>query len=180
MCAANRVRREILAAGGIGAEIGVHKGGFSRVLLDHARPSRLHLMDAWYLEGEEWTWGAGNRSTIAALVNIIGHYQRELISGQVVLNIGWDLDLLPAFPDGYFDWVYLDTSHQYEQTAKELELLRTKVKATGIISGDDWYASPADPHHGVFKAVNEFIEKSPYILAYADEHDLQWAIRQST
>jgi hypothetical protein len=113
------------------------------------------------------------RSTIAALVHVISHYQRELVRGQVVLNIGWDLDLLPAFPDGYFNWVYLDTSHQYEQTARELELFRTRVKTTGIIAGDDWYVSPAHLHHRVFKAINEFIEKWPYLLAYADERDLQ-------
>lgn len=179
--ASNRVRmpfvRETLPRGGIAAEIGVHKGFFTRVLLDIAAPARLHLIDPWYLVGREWTWGKGNRSTTEAVAGILRAYENELVRGQVVLNVADDLEILPTFPDGYFDWVYLDTSHRYEQTMKELHALRPKVKATGIIAGDDWRPDPTHMHHGACKAVREFVEQEPYELVYSNDRDGQWAIR---
>ena len=133
---------------GIGAEIGVFKGQFSPILLSVTQPNRLHLVDPWYLLGVEWSWARGNRSTIDALCSILRRFRQDLSSGRVVLNIGDDLDVLRTFPNGYFDWVYLDTTHDYEQTTKELELLKDVVKSGGIIAGDDWVERPSHRHHG--------------------------------
>lgn len=47
--------------GGVGAEIGVQKGFFSHVLLSAIQPAKLHLMDPWYLIGEEWPWAVANK-----------------------------------------------------------------------------------------------------------------------
>jgi hypothetical protein len=84
--------------------------------------------------------------------------------------------VLPQFPDRYFDWVYIDTLHFYEHTRDELALLKTKVKVDGVIAGDDWLPDPSHRHHGVCRAVTEFVQAEPYELIYADEQDLQWAI----
>jgi hypothetical protein len=43
------------------------------------------------------------------------------------------------------------------------------VKSSGIISGDDWRPDPNHIHHGVYKALNEFILKYNYELIYADD-----------
>jgi hypothetical protein len=56
----------------------------------------------------------------------------------------------------------------YEHTAAELELLHKKRKSSGIISGDD-YDLTNHIHHGVYKALNEFILKYNYELIYADD-----------
>ncbi len=177
----NRVRmrfvREILPPRGVAAELGVHKGYFTRVLLDIAEPVKLHLIDPWYLQGPAWTWGKGSRSTIEAVTGILRAFEDELVRGRVVLNVADDLEILPTFPAGYFDWVYLDTSHRYEQTRKELHALRSKMRATGIIAGDDWRPDPSHMHHGVCQAVREFVEQEPYEIIYANDRDLQWAIR---
>jgi hypothetical protein len=169
--------RQILPKGGVGAELGVQKGDFTRELLDIADPERLHLVDLWYLFGKEWHWGAGNRSTVAALKGVLDEFEDELVSGKVALNIGNDLEVLTTFPDRYFDWVYLDTLHMYEHTKQELEVLRVKVKLDGTIAGDDWLVDPNHPHHGVCKAVREFVRTEPYELIYSSERDLQWAIK---
>ena len=63
------------------------------------------------------------------------------------------------FPDDFFDWVYLDTTHEYGHTRDELEILRTKVKPSGVIAGDDWHEDPAHLHHGVCRAVREFCDR---------------------
>jgi hypothetical protein len=168
----------MVAKNGMGAEIGVHKGQFTRSILDHTQPMRLHLIDPWYLFGKEWPWAKDNKSTTDALVGVLQSFEEELVNGSVVLHVGYDLEVLAEFTDQYFDWVYLDTSHQYEQTQRELLLLKRKVKADGVITGDDWYADPNHLHHGVFRAVQEFLAHEPYELIYADDIDKQWAIRQ--
>ena len=173
-----RFLAEVIPKGGIGAEIGVYKGHFTRFLLDGAAPEQLHLIDPWYLLGETWEWADGNQSTIDALVGVLRSYAIELIGGRAVLHVGYDLDVLPTFPDHFFDWVYLDSSHEYEHSVRELELLAMKVKAGGVIAGDDWQTDPAHVHHGVCRAVRELIAREPYDLMYANDTDKQWAIRR--
>ena len=168
---------QMIPKGGVGAELGVYKGHFTRFILDVVAPERLHLIDPWYLLGERWRWADGNQSTIEALVAILRTYAAELTCGTVILHVGDDLEVLLTFPDSYFDWVYLDTTHSYGHSVKELELLGVKVKAGGVIAGDDWQTDPAHIHHGVCSAVREFIAREPYDLIYANETDKQWAIR---
>jgi hypothetical protein len=94
----------------------------------------------------------------------------------VVLNIAYDQDFLPTLPDAYFDWIYLDTTHAYEQTKLELQLLQKKVKPSGVIAGDDWQPDPSHPHHGVYRAVQEVLAEGKYQMLYVDTHNLQWVI----
>ncbi len=172
------VLRRFIAPGGVGAEIGVHKGYFTAHLLRELTPQRLHLVDPWYLLGAEWNWGPPSRSTVDALCSILHRYTDELTAGRVVLHVGWDLEVLAAMPDASFDWVYLDTDHEYESTRLELEVLQRKVTPSGIIAGDDWRSDPDHRHHGVFRAVQEVVATTGYDLLHADDDDQQWLIRR--
>lgn len=169
----------VLPKGGIGAEVGVHKGYFTSVLLAVAEPERLHIVDPWYVLGREWNWGAGDRSTVNALTRIMKRLETELAEGRVVLHIGDDLEILPDFEPGTFDWMYFDTTHTYEQTCKELRLAETLIKPEGLICGDDWRDDPAHAHYGVRVAVEEFCAERDFRLAYASADDRQWAIRRA-
>ncbi|MGH2951485.1 MAG: class I SAM-dependent methyltransferase [Solirubrobacterales bacterium] len=163
---------------GVGVELGVQYGDFSAELMELADPERLHLVDVWFLAGKEWLWeDSRDRSTINALKGILERFEDELVSRRVVLHIGTDLEVLAGFPDDYLDWVYIDTAHVYEHVTMLLELLKAKVKRTGIVAGDDWRPDPENPHHGVTKAVLAFVEREPgYELIYSSATDGQWAI----
>jgi hypothetical protein len=163
---------------GIGAELGVHKGFFTRTLLQYATPTKLHLIDPWYKLSSEWTWTGGNRCTVEGLIGVYRSYKREVKSGQVIVHVDGDLEVLAGFPDAYLDWVYVDSSHEYQHTCQELALLHHKVKPTGVIAGDDWQSNPNHGHHGVCRAVREFIESAGYELVYSSDEDKQWAIRR--
>lgn len=164
----------------IGAEIGVLRGEFSQVIMDTVQPKKLYLIDPWWRLGEkEWTWlTTQNNSIFDAVIGIMRRFETELTEDRVVLQIADALEALPTFPDQYFDWVYLDSTHAYDQTVLELALLRQKVKADGVIAGDDWFEDPTAPHHGVCRAVREFVEREPYEILYASNIDHQWAIRK--
>jgi len=120
-----------IAPGGVGAELGVHKGYFSPVLLEGLAPEKLYLIDPWYLQGKEWTWGEGNRRAVDALCRILRELEDELAIGKAVLWIDDDLVALTRMPDEHLDWANLDTTHQYDETARELQLLKQKIKPGG-------------------------------------------------
>ena len=146
----------VLPKNAVGAELGVFKGYFSPVLIDGSRAKVVHLIDPWYLDTSHWHWGYGNRSTVRAVINILRRFEKQIEAGQVRVHIGDDLQVLATFPDGYFDWVYIDSTHAYEHTKRELDLLVRKMKPDGVIAGDDWRPDPTHPHHG-YKAVTEFV-----------------------
>jgi SAM-dependent methyltransferase len=168
---------QTIPKGGIGVELGVYKGFFSRVILDTLAPEKLHMIDPWYLLGEKWELPDGDQSTVGALMQTLQRCATELVSGQAVLHIGSDLDVLPTFPNDHFDWAYVDSLHTYEHAKKELAILAKKVKPGGIIAGDDWTADPEHPYHGVCRAVREFVNRQPYEFIYEGDSDAQWAIR---
>ncbi len=176
-------RRRFLAThvqpGGIGAEIGVQKGFFTHAILRTVEPQRLHLVDPWYLLGEKWDWATTNQSTTTALRNIIHWFRKELARGDVVIHIGFAARVLADFPDNYFDWVYLDTSHSYEDTLEELKVLGSKVKENGIILGDDWFSAPGHKFYGQYRAINEFVSGSDYRIVASSDADHQWALKRA-
>jgi SAM-dependent methyltransferase len=143
------------------AEIGVYKGDFSRDILRVTQPKKLHLIDGWWnVEGEvyvnDWYAQQGvddTRSAYRAVAALASE------NPECELHVGDDLQILPTFPADYFDWVYLDTSHTYEHTVRELEQLHRVVKSDGIIAGHDWYPDPEHPFHGVYRAVSEYQER---------------------
>lgn len=173
--------RSVISQGGVGAEIGVQRGLLTHVLLHVLRPSKIHLIDPWYKLGREWPWAIGNRSTTQALANLMREFEDELSSGAMDIHVGFDLDVLPAFPENYFDWVYLDTSHTYEDTCKELQLLKRTVKADGIIAGDNCESDPRHAFHGVYRAVEEFVSTQGYEhVPTSCRAPSQFAIRRTT
>lgn len=177
----NRRRREVLMAvipaGGVGAELGVHKGHLTPLLVEWLEPKKLYAVDPWYLLGPTWEWAAGDKSTVNALARTIRRLRPSIESGQVDVVVQDDLVFLSDLSDGALDWVYIDSSHMYDHTIKELEILLRKVKPGGIIAGDDWQPDPQHRHHGVCKAVREFEAAGHLNIIYSDSLNHQWASR---
>jgi len=164
---------EHLPKGGIGAEIGVYRGDFTPDLLRVTRAKLVHLIDPWWTRTESYVedWFE-TRDTREAY-----DLARSRLEGQPVsFHVGDDRDILPTFPDAHFDWVYLDSSHEYEHTCEELELLRLKVQPTGVIAGHDWFESPGHSQYGVVPAVREFCERYRWTLGPLDPVFDQWLI----
>ena len=175
-----RVRMDVLepflSKDAVGAELGVFEGTFTRQLVDRLRPAKLHLIDPWFRLSGDWEWAKGRPSTVEAVRHLLKRYKQQLADRLIEIHIDFDTEVLPQFDDHYFDWVYLDSSHQYEQTVEELQLLSRKVKPTGVIAGDDWWTAPDHIHHGVCRAVREFVDATDYEFLLADEKTVQWAI----
>ncbi len=147
-----------LPRGAVVAEVGVNQGDFSQEILDLAQPQRLHLIDPW--ESERYHDGLMNK--------VRDRFRLQLDSGQVVLHRGYSTTELPQFEPGYFDWVYIDTTHTYDTTAQELEICRSRVKPDGIIAGHDYVTGNWESHfrYGVVEAVNEFCVRHDWQFIY--------------
>ena len=71
----------------------------------------------------------------------------EVVKNLVETDLGRRITLLPissldaaaSFNDGFFDAVFLDTSHEYKQTKAEIILWNKKIKDGGILAGHDYY-----------------------------------------
>lgn len=160
----------------VAAELGVFEGLFTELLVQHFNPQKLHLIDPWFQLSGVWEWASGKPHTVDAVRRILKRWKKQIESGTIRMHIDDDTEIIPRLPDTYFDWVYIDSSHQYEHTKRELELLVSTMKPEGVISGDDWRPDPNHPHHGVVRAVQEFAEASDFRLVLSDEATAQWAL----
>lgn len=166
------VRR--LPRGGVGAEIGVFTGVFSEFLIEQTAPREFYLVDAWDVGGASaWEpppdapWSAyvdhGNLTYEAARCAA-----RARAGGHPVITAR-SVDWLASRPDHSLDWVYLDTTHRYGDTMKELAALSRVVRPDGIIAGDDAWEDDPNPDMGVLRAIRDFTRTHPWEIFYLDD-----------
>lgn len=172
---------ELFPTNSIGLELGVFKGDFSKLILQIVKPSEFHLIDVWWtLYGDYYpNWEGytdnGNLKTKEAYDELISNISE--FQDVCCVHVGDDLEILEGFTDNYFDWVYIDSSHNYSHTKKELLLLDRKVKVDGFITGHDWRPDRNHIHNGVYQAVIEFTEKTNWKVVYLDNHS-QWCLKK--
>ncbi|GAB5415405.1 MAG: hypothetical protein Cons2KO_30080 [Congregibacter sp.] len=172
----SKLFKEIIPPDGIGAELGVYKGTLSQFILVENHPRKLYLIDPWWNYAGDWHWAVGDTSSVRSLASILIVLRKAISERRVEIRIEGSISALSSFNDGYLDWAYVDSTHSYENTVAELNLLKAKTKRGGIIAGDDWNPDPGHPHHGVYRAVKEFIEANDeYLMVY--QEGKQWALR---
>jgi len=138
---------QLLKPNSVVAEIGVAFGDFSDEIWEITKPKKFHLIDAWdtdrYKEG---------------LDGIRKKFNSQIESEVISVNIGNSTDVLSSMDDGYFDWVYIDTSHSYNTTRQELALAQQKCKPGGRICGHDFTSGNVitPVPYGVIEACHEF------------------------
>ena len=158
---------------GIIAELGVDKGDFSDKIISLTQPKKLYLIEIW--DSERY-----NRDK---MVYVKKRFQKEIDTGKVIIIKGTSENELLKFENGHFDWIYIDTAHTYEQTVRELDLCRQKVKDGGIIAGHDYCQGDIKnaQAYGVVQAVNQFCIKYDWEFIYIThetDRTLSFAIKK--
>jgi hypothetical protein len=148
---------DVLPKQAVVAEIGVSSGDFTAQILDRCDVRRLHLIDAW--EGRRY---AGDLDVVQR------RFAEPIARGVVAIDQGLSDTVLAAFPDAYFDWLYIDSDHSYEVTVRELDVCRRKVKPSGMIAGHDFCKGNILKRlpYGVIEAVNEFCVAANWTYAF--------------
>lgn len=137
---------ELIPRGGVAAELGVLDGDFSREILSRCRPVELHLVDV-------------DTSRLAADV-------RQHPSARV--HRGLTGEILSAFRDETFDFIYVDADHSYAAVRADIHHSAPKLKPGGIMGFNDFgrIVRPGFGVFGVHQAVSEFIVESRWPVLY--------------
>ena len=135
------------------AEVGTQEGLFAEKILTIVEPERLHLFDI-------------DDGPLRAR-------QTDLLSrDEVELHVGDSSEMLSAFPDDHFDWIYIDGDHSYEGVARDIRVARTRVKPGGLLIFNDFtYWSPVECiDYGVPHAVCELAAHHVFNFVYFALH----------
>lgn len=144
------------------AEIGVSQGLFSEQILEAVEPKKLHLIDPWTHEPH-----ARNYDLVCE------KFKDRIESGQVEVHRSKSQFIYDHFPDKYFDWIYVDGSHNYKSVRRDLDLYYPKVKMYGFITGDDYRL--VEKRKGLRDAVAEIAEKySMRLLLIKNNQYILW------
>ena len=158
-----RAAIDMVAENGIGAEIGVHLGDFSSLILTLARPRKLHLIDPWQHVADpnyRWSLYGGEHVTQqdmdARHALVLNKFAREIAAGTVEVHRRRSTDAASLLTDGELDFIYLDGDHTYDAVSSDLKAFFPKVRQGGLIIGDDYHLR-GWWQDGVVRAFNEFI-----------------------
>lgn len=139
------------------AEIGVFKGRTIRNLLK--RNSRKIIKD--YIAIDPWKRLREimpNESSLAlttkdhewdGLYKIVCKNMVDFNQLRVMRLSSYDASLL--FPDNYFDLIFIDADHIYQEVKRDIDLWLPKVKSDGVLCGHDCGGN----YEGVEKAIVE-------------------------
>ncbi|MBS0205274.1 MAG: class I SAM-dependent methyltransferase [Planctomycetes bacterium] len=157
----------LIPARAVIAEVGVFRGEFAERILTLCQPAEFHLIDLW---SGSTTSGDKDGRNIVAVDNMEAMYHelcaryRDL--AHVHLHRGESVEVLSRFPNQSLDAAYLDTSHYYQQTLAELDILMKKIRPGGWLLGHDYF--PGCP---VWPAVNEWCVKNGQHVTWLTRDD---------
>lgn len=130
-------------------EIGSHMGESTMMFAASHLFYEIHCIDPF--EGHEQ-------------FNVDNNYDWNFVEEQFKINTrffnninlhkNYSYNIVDKFSDEYFDFIYIDASHRYEDVKRDIESYLPKLKKDGIISGHDYHE---ERWPGVTNAVNEIL-----------------------
>jgi len=160
---------------GVVAEIGVGFGRYSRKILDRMQPRLFVAVDCFELGHVDWLGRQNYGDTLGGMRHedyYRGQFTAEIEAGVVVVRKGYSNEVMEAFPDAYFDMIYVDAAHDYESVVKDLAVSGRKIKPSGYIIMNDYIL--IDPillqPYGIVQAVHEFCVREGWEMVYLAQH----------
>ena len=143
---------------GVGAEVGVQEGLFSRYILTYWGGRKLLSIDAWeYLPSDEYVDIANVSQNQQDLLYQITCERLSVFGDRSQVIRSWSVEAAMQVPEASLDFVYLDAGHSYDAVMEDLKAWSPKVKPGGIISGHDYLdGNLPEGNFGVKRAVDEF------------------------
>lgn len=177
----------ILPKNSICVEIGVSGGENAERIIRISDPKKLYLIDMWdhsnyrnlppYYSSKPY-----NDDKQITYNNVKNKFENNK-SVEIIRD--FSVNASKQFEDNYFDWTYIDGSHDYLSVKEDIECWWPKIKLNGFLCGHDYGNKDVPAHGGILeigvkKAVDEFIENNNLKLYYkGNNSDIQisdWCI----
>jgi len=128
------------------AEIGVREGHYSRYILANTNIKKLYAIDPWEINREL----ANPQECYDTCKNFLNPFgdRFEMIKE-------YSVAASKLFCDEYFDFIYIDAMHTYENVKEDILSWYPKLKKGGILAGHDYHQNDWP---GVVQAVDEFVK----------------------
>ena len=168
---------------GNAVEVGTYQGGFAEYNLQHWNGT-YYAVDAWsYRPGD-----GPDKNYEKEGIND-ANYERtrtrtNRFGSRVHLVRSLSVDAAHNFSDGFFDWVFIDALHTREALLADLRAWWPKLRAGGLMSGDDFgdrHLPPLAKPHFLQKGVAEMGEaedKNPFFWRIPRDYD--WGVMRAT
>lgn len=140
---------------GVGAEIGVAAGHFSKqILATWTNCREFYCIDLWEQQQTGYVDGCNlsNEKQNATYQQILLDFA-EYPHVKIIKN--WSHEAVKNFSDEYFDFIYIDANHSYKASLEDMKMWYPKIKKGGILAGHDYFDGPEESY-GVKKAADEF------------------------
>lgn len=150
---------------GIGVEVGVQKGFFSKIILENWNCKKLFLVDPW-----------GEYASYQKDAGAISQKEHDENYNETIKNISkykekteiikdYSINAAKKFSDNSLDFIYLDAKHDKQGIKEDIEAWLPKVAKNGIIAGHDYTDLIWNENHIQVKSVvDSFFDKVNYTL----------------
>ena len=166
---------------GNGIEIGVAEGNYSEKLIKNTELKKIYLLDAW----KDFDQKSESLSQFQKVQNkmYLGVVDRmKKYNDRVEIIRGDTREVFKKFSDGFFDFIYIDSNHEYEFVKLDLNNWYPKLKVGGVFSGHDYLDGffpelGNNANFGVKKAVDEFckhINKDVLLTRGTKKYPVSW------
>jgi hypothetical protein len=157
---------------GIGVEVGVLAGDFSKNLLLHSKLSLVVSVDPWkrlsgyrdYREKNSLDWEVLYQRVVLRLKPFGA---RSRICRKL------STEAAAEFVSGSLDFVYIDADHQYVPCLQDINIWWPKIRVGGLISGHDYRNGRACQ---VLEAVKAFSQSKALKVFKTREGNPSWGI----
>lgn len=144
----------VIKEGDVCCEVGVWKGDTSEHILKR-NPSKLHLVDPWKATDRPNRMYHLTQDEMDKIHDrVVARFKNN---PEVIIHRKPSEEVL--FAENYFDWVFIDGQHRYDEVLFDLRRFLRCVKNGGWIIGDDYTWKDHDDK-GIVQAVDDFCKES--------------------
>lgn len=150
-----------------GVEIGVQGGKFSKILCEANPRMEFYGIDPWLEYPELAVWGEQSGQDAGYEI------AKARVPANCTLIRKKSMDALSDFPDGYFDFVYVDGNHEFVYATMDIHFWLHKIREGGILAGHDYRPYYPRSFIHVFQVVNAFTQAYDIKPWFVTDYDME-------